>query len=147
MRLGLLLPAPLVLLALASGLASCAAPVRATVPELVTRAAFDLGCPPTLVQIYQLDRRARGVFGCGRRLAYVEKCEPVGGQTVCSWELDSPPPSSPFAGPMAPGQPQPTMPVPVPTVPGVPPATPQVAAPPPYAPPAPTDSGKRDFGF
>jgi hypothetical protein len=89
-RLTSVLLVPCFALATAGALSSCAAPAPATLQQLRTRAAFDLGCAPEMLQVYELDRRARGVWGCGRRLAYVERCESTHGEVMCSWLLDFP---------------------------------------------------------
>jgi len=76
--------------ALAVGLSGCAAPARASLVELQTRAAFDLSCAPTQLRLYHLSERTKGVFGCNRRLTYLEVCDTRYGSR-CSWLLDAPP--------------------------------------------------------
>ena len=71
-------------------LPSCVPAKPASLAQLRMRAAFDLGCPLHLLQVYPLDARSRAVVGCGHRLAYVEVCEPHHGRTGCGWVLDSP---------------------------------------------------------
>jgi hypothetical protein len=88
-------------LATAGVVASCAAPAPATLQQLRVRAAFDLACAPNMLQIYELDRRSRGVWGCGRRLAYVERCDSTHGELICSWLLDFPGWVPPGAAPTA----------------------------------------------
>jgi hypothetical protein len=76
---------------LALGTTACVAPgppLRATLPELQARAAFDLGCPAAQLQLAHLGPRSKGVFGCGRRLSYVERCGAR--QQGCAWTLDTP---------------------------------------------------------
>jgi hypothetical protein len=64
---------------------------RASETQLRYRAVFDLGCPSEQLQLHRLGGRARAVGGCGRRLVYVERCEPaVGADDACSWMLDAP---------------------------------------------------------
>jgi hypothetical protein len=63
-------------------------PARAALQQLQMRAAFDLECPAQWISLYHFDARAKGVFGCGRRLTYVEICEP--GVGSCTWTIDAP---------------------------------------------------------
>lgn len=71
--------------------AACMPPaVRATLPELQTRAAFDLACPQNWLRLHHFGARAKGVSGCGRQLSYVEACELFDGERICSWEADGP---------------------------------------------------------
>jgi len=74
---------------------SCATAPPATLQQLHYRAAFDLGCTPESLAVYNIDGRTKGVYGCGRRLAYVERCESVHGEPICTWMLDSPASSQP----------------------------------------------------
>ena len=98
----------LALATVSSGLIACAQPtVRATLPALQSRAAFDLGCPAPWLRLYPLDARAKGVEGCGRRLVYLEVCSPLGDRAQCTWRLE---PASPWsaAGGTATPRPPPT---------------------------------------
>jgi hypothetical protein len=71
--------------------ASCTPPtVRAPLPTLQARAAFDLACPQLWLRLVNFDDRSKGVTGCGRQLSYVESCELLDGQMVCTWEADGP---------------------------------------------------------
>lgn len=80
-------------------IASCAA---ATQAQLLTRAAFDLNCPESQLQIVELDARTRGVIGCDQRVTYVEDCrsqtttmvngpmvQSSTGKTDCTWVMNS----------------------------------------------------------
>lgn len=68
----------------------------ATLPQLKKRAAFDLQCPEEQIQVVQIDKRTRGVQGCGKQGTYVESCKACGsggGQHCdCTWILNSSPP-------------------------------------------------------
>ncbi|MSP25651.1 MAG: hypothetical protein EXR75_10890 [Myxococcales bacterium] len=78
-------------LALFVGLASCAAPQRATVRELHHRAVYDLGCPAERLALHRTGARTQAASGCGRRLIYIEHCDaalPWG--EACAWRLDTP---------------------------------------------------------
>jgi hypothetical protein len=86
--------------------------------QLRTRAAFDLDCPESNVEIVPLDRSSYGVRGCGQKATYVEVCngQPGYAGTRCTWSLDatsSPapgaPPSSSGGGARAPAPPRPTV--------------------------------------
>jgi hypothetical protein len=72
------------------GLSACLPLTPATTRQLASRAAFDLSCSTTELQIYQLDGRTRGVLGCGRRLVYVEMCDRQR-EPACVWLVDTPP--------------------------------------------------------
>ena len=74
------------------GLFGCASttPKGATVQQLENRAVFDLGCAQQQLWIYDLDARTKAVVGCGRRLVYIESCEPVRGETTCTWIMNTP---------------------------------------------------------
>lgn len=74
--------------------ASTPAPtVGGNLNELQARAAFDLGCPPQQLRLYNFDERSKGVVGCGRRLTYVHWCQLTDGVNRCTWVLDTPTPS------------------------------------------------------
>lgn len=47
----------------------------ATGQQLRARAAFDLRCPEPDLQVTELDKRTRGITGCGQRATYVEHCQ------------------------------------------------------------------------
>ena len=64
--------------------------VRAPLGALQARAAFDLACPQSWLRLVHFDGRAKGVSGCGRQLSYVEACELLDGQLLCTWEADGP---------------------------------------------------------
>lgn len=81
----------LALLGLATALAGCISPRRATVRELHHRAVFDLGCPAESVRVQRTGARTQAVVGCGRRLVYVERCDPaLPHDEACGWQLDTP---------------------------------------------------------
>jgi len=65
-------------------------PTPASVYQLRSRAAFDLSCPPQYLQVYHLHGRIKGVFGCGRRLTYVQSCDSPFSGGSCLWLLDTP---------------------------------------------------------
>ncbi|MCA9593917.1 MAG: hypothetical protein KC776_11420 [Myxococcales bacterium] len=64
--------------------AGCAASAPATAGQLRSRAAFELACPPEALTLVRIDETTGGVFGCGRRVVYVERCE----GRACSWAFD-----------------------------------------------------------
>ena len=71
--------------------AGCAPPTaRASLTALQARASFDLACPQPWLRLVHFDGRAKGVTGCGRQLSYVEACELLDGELVCTWEADGP---------------------------------------------------------
>ena len=140
--------APVIALARRSGLiaiatvalGACMGPVPATLPQLQTRAALDLNCPPSMLQLYHIGARTKGVAGCNRHLVYVESCQ---GERECAWVLDNPPAGGGWV--TAPAQPT-TAFAPAPPA----PLTAEPATPPPWTPPpAASSSGLRppDFGF
>ena len=51
--------------------------------QLRSRAAYDLRCAEDQLQLTKLDKRTRGVDGCGRRATYVWVCE-----GSCTWMLN-----------------------------------------------------------
>ena len=74
----------------AGGVASCAPTAQGASPlQLQNRATYDLGCAPYSLAIHPLDARTRLVTGCGRRLLYVEDCQPIRGRAACAWKLDT----------------------------------------------------------
>jgi hypothetical protein len=42
--------------------------------QLRSRAAYDLRCAEDQLQLMKLDKRTRGVYGCGRQATYVWLC-------------------------------------------------------------------------
>lgn len=88
LRLGSLLCSLLAFAVLACG---CAAG-RASDPQLLKRAAFDLDCAEGSLEIVALDPRTRGVRGCGQRATYVEQCKPCANGYLgceCTWVLNT----------------------------------------------------------
>ena len=74
-----------------AGLTSLAiAGCAASKDQLLKRAAFDLHCTKDEIRISKLDRRTRGVRGCGWQATYVESCNqmPNGMTTDCTWVLN-----------------------------------------------------------
>ena len=65
----------------------------ATVSQLKARAAFDLGCPESEITIVDIDKRTKGVMGCGKKATYVENCDgpigPFGAKSGCTWILNT----------------------------------------------------------
>jgi hypothetical protein len=64
----------------------------ATADQLRARAAFDLNCPQSQVNVVELDERTRGVRGCGQQATYVENCSMIdgyGGKHDCTWVLNT----------------------------------------------------------
>lgn len=64
----------------------------ATNQQLVRRAAFDLDCPEGQIEIVEIDKRTRGVRGCGQRGTYVSQCKPCANGYVgceCTWLLNT----------------------------------------------------------
>jgi len=62
----------------------------ATQEQLIRRASFDLQCPAANLKIYQIDKRSRGVTGCGQKAVYVESCAGPNNNLDCTWVLNSP---------------------------------------------------------
>lgn len=95
MRLGqglsgrvLRVPDLVVAVALLLSVAGCGA----SKDQLRARAAFDLNCPSSQVEIVTLDDRTKGVTGCGQRATYVENCgwrDGYGGKHDCTWVLNT----------------------------------------------------------
>jgi hypothetical protein len=75
-------------LALTLGLGACMQ--AATTSQLQTRAAFDLQCNQSQVQVVDIDGRTRGVRGCDRQATYVESCDGPreNASTQCTWVLN-----------------------------------------------------------
>ncbi|MFO0612640.1 MAG: hypothetical protein U0414_08640 [Polyangiaceae bacterium] len=74
-------------LALLGGGVGCGA----TAEQLRTRAAFDLQCTQTQLEVVELDSRTRGVRGCGQQATYIESCKAcANGQPYCdcTWVLN-----------------------------------------------------------
>ncbi len=82
-------------------LAACERPPPATAQGLHNRAAFELGCSE--VGLVRIDEATAGVWGCGRRVIYVEACD----EDHCRWviEREVPPPSVAFPYPRLPERP------------------------------------------
>ena len=89
---------------LGAGVLGCSPAVtRATMAQLQQRAMLDAACPPQALGAYPLDGRTRVVTGCGLRLVYVESCESLGNEVICSWLLDSARSAAPGALPWVTG--------------------------------------------
>jgi len=76
--------------ALAPVLVDCMA--AASTEQLQSRVAFDMNCPESQLQLYELDERTYGVRGCGQPLPYVESCDGPKEQittTECTWVLNT----------------------------------------------------------
>lgn len=103
----------------------------ASMSSLRSRAAFDLKCNETDLQIVDLDGRTKGVSGCGARGVYVEDCQRTWANTSsCTWVLNSS--ELPPAG-MRDATPPPTLPT---TIPTAEPTTATTTTPPVTTPPA-----------
>ncbi len=77
--------------ALGLAVVACLPARRASTAELQARAIFDLGCPAQQMQMFPLGPRIRAVSGCGRRLVYIERCDPeLAAEASCAWTLDTP---------------------------------------------------------
>jgi len=64
----------------------------ATLGQLRTRAAFDLGCPEDRMEVVTIDARTSGVRGCGRQATYVDLCRPCANGYVgceCTWVMNT----------------------------------------------------------
>jgi hypothetical protein len=64
----------------------------ATEAQLRARAAYDMQCDQSQLQITQIDDRTMGVSGCGQRTVYVESCagrDGYGGKHDCTWILNA----------------------------------------------------------
>jgi hypothetical protein len=65
--------------------ALCLSGCGASPSQLRDRAAFDLNCSQSELQVTEIDKRTRGVRGCGQQATYVQSCE--GG--LCTWVLNT----------------------------------------------------------
>lgn len=76
----------LTILAMSGLISGCAA----TQDQLVRRASFDLDCQPAMLRYQEIDRRTRGVIGCGKHATYVESCDGPrdNAMTSCTWVLN-----------------------------------------------------------
>jgi hypothetical protein len=62
----------------------------ASTSQLKTRAAFDLNCPESAIEVSELDKVTRGVRGCGKQRTYVESCKSNEyGNYDCTWVMNS----------------------------------------------------------
>lgn len=64
----------------------------ATANQLQRRASFDLNCPAAKIAVVKLDKRTRGVRGCGKRVTYVEHCRACANgypACDCTWVLNA----------------------------------------------------------
>lgn len=80
------------MLALGASLLLSCATMGASDDQLRARAAFDLDCPETSLELVEIDARTRGVRGCDQRLTYVEQCKPCANGYVgceCTWMLNT----------------------------------------------------------
>jgi hypothetical protein len=57
--------------------------------QLVRRASFDLDCAPERIRVHEIDRRTRGVQGCGKRAVYLHSCQHGTSAHECTWVLNS----------------------------------------------------------
>jgi hypothetical protein len=77
-----------------AGLTLACAPARpATAAELRSRAAFELGCPASSLELVRIDESTGGVMGCGRRVVYIERCD-----DRCRWSFDREAPAPTWGG-------------------------------------------------
>lgn len=74
--------------ALVSATGGCAHGRPASLQQLQHRATYDLGCPAQQLALQHIDERTKAVIGCGRAFVYLQRCEPIGDDTICSWEID-----------------------------------------------------------
>lgn len=79
-------------MAAALGIA-CARPEPATAAQLRDRAAFELGCPASSLELVRIDESTGGVMGCGRRAVYIERCD-----DRCRWSFDREAPAPAWGG-------------------------------------------------
>lgn len=56
--------------------------------QLRARAAFDLKCTESAIQVVEIDGRTRGVRGCNQQATYVETCS-NSNHTDCTWVLNA----------------------------------------------------------
>ena len=70
-------------------LAGACAPVEGSLRK---RAAFDLNCPVENLAVVDIDGATKGVVGCGRRAAYVNRCgpkqDPTSADDACPWLIN-----------------------------------------------------------
>lgn len=52
--------------------------------QLVRRAAFDMNCPESSLEVHDLGGRTRGVRGCGQQATYVLVCREPGYGDECA---------------------------------------------------------------
>jgi hypothetical protein len=78
-------------IALLSLLAGCATVGENGRDAVMSRASFDLGCPPQGIQVQELGDRMFGARGCGRRATYVTNRCWSGDFEGCKATLDSGP--------------------------------------------------------
>ena len=65
-----------------------------TVQQLRRRAAYDMDCSASSLQLDKLDAKTTGVRGCGKKAVYVKICDRFGqyGEFAeCGWVLNSSP--------------------------------------------------------
>src|SRR5690554_2247177 len=82
----------LVMMALGFSLLLSCASMGASDAQLRKRAAFDLDCPETTLELVEIDERTRGVRGCEQRVTYVELCKPCANGyegCECTWMLNT----------------------------------------------------------
>lgn len=85
-----------------SALLGCATTKEAH--PLTRRASFDFQCPREQLRYTELDERAWGVSGCGKRATYIMACQGQGWNEECTWVLNGAIESSPPASGGPPGQ-------------------------------------------
>jgi hypothetical protein len=59
--------------------------------DVRVRAAWDLGCDPSNLQVVEIDSETRGISGCGKKATYVQQCRfenNIGVRTGCNWTLN-----------------------------------------------------------
>jgi hypothetical protein len=59
--------------------------------DVRVRAAWDLGCDTSNLQVAEIDSETRGVAGCGKKATYVQQCRfenSFGIRTGCVWMLN-----------------------------------------------------------
>jgi len=77
----------------ALALTACVRPEPASARQLRDRAAFELGCPGSALELVRIDESTGGVIGCGRRVVYIEKCD-----DRCRWSFDREAPHPTWGG-------------------------------------------------
>jgi hypothetical protein len=75
---------------LALVLTACVA--HAQTDQLLGRAAFDLHCSESLLQLTQIDEMTIGVRGCNQQAVYVDSCDGPRDNmsTSCTWVMNGP---------------------------------------------------------